>query len=79
MRKEIDHKFAKRSRRHTAYFLIITALTLVAATRIERQDVWFHLSAVALVGFIAATYWYDDFFRDIYRCPNAKRRCIIPE
>ena len=69
---KVDRKFAARKFRWGIYFVLLSALFLFAVSRIHSQDVWFFVSATTFALMFFAVIWFDDFFRDIYRCPDCR-------
>lgn len=69
---KVDRKFAARKVRWGIYFVMLSALFLFAASRIRFLDVWFLVSTTAFALTLCAVIWFDDFFRDIYRCPGCQ-------
>ena len=81
---KVDRKFAARKVRWGIYFVVLSALFLFAVSRINSPDVWFFASAITFAMLFFAAIWFDDFFRDIYRCPDCcavlyRRGMITPK
>ena len=69
---EVDRKFAARKLRWGIYFVTLSALFLFAASRIHSPDAWFATAVISFALLLFIVIWFDDFFRDIYRCPNCR-------